>query len=547
MSRYIDRTQRASWTSTAPEPFPAHALRMLRARTGLRPDAARETAPATITVGETALTTEQLEALRAVLGEEHLLTGREARLGRAGGLSYPDLLRRREGTGVAVPDAVALPVDHETVEGVLAVCVRHEIAVVPFGGGTSVVGGVDALRGDKSAVLALDLAALDRLVELDPVSRTATFEAGLLAPEAERLLSQHGLTLGHFPQSYERATIGGFAATRSAGQASSGYGSFSRMVEAVRLATPRGSWRLGVAPESAAGPDLREVALGSEGTLGVITEVTVRVRTVRRSRRYEGYVLDGWDRGLDAVRALAQEGVLGDVTRLSDSDETGVGFAGSGAWRSRGLGAYLRARGVREPCLLVLGWESTSDRGLRAKRAASSRVLRGYGPVRLGTAAGESWRRGRFAGPRQRDALLDAGVCVETLETAAYWSRVPVLRENVRGALTTELTTGDRAPIVMCHISHAYETGASLYFTVLVPRSPDDAQEQWRRAKRAAAEAISVGGGHAGGTITHHHGVGTDHAPYLETEIGGLGIDVLTSVKRALDPTGIMNPGKLLR
>lgn len=517
---------------------------MLRARTGLT--AAPAPQHHVTTVDESELTHEQIAALRRVLGEEYLLVARADRLGRAGGLSYVDLLGRRDGTELAVPDAVALPGDHDAVAAVLRVCVEQDIAVVPFGGGTSVVGGVAALRGDKSAVLALDLGRLDRLVTLDPMSRTATFEAGVVAPEAERLLSQHGLTLGHFPQSYERATIGGFAATRSAGQASSGYGSFPRMVEAVRLATPRGEWRVGVAPESAAGPDLREIALGNEGALGVITEVTVRVRAVGRARKYEGYVLDGWDRGLDAARALAQEGALADVTRLSDPDETEVGFAMSGALPARFLGGYLRARGIRRPCLLVVGWESTSDSRLRARRAETLRLLRGYDPVRLGSAAGENWRRGRFSGPRQRDALLDAGVCVETLETAAFWSRVPELREAVRGALVGELATAGRTPIVMCHVSHAYETGASLYFTVLVPRSGHDARGQWLRAKRAACEAISGSGDRPTGTITHHHGVGTDHAPYLTAEIGQLGADVLVSVKRTLDPTGIMNPGKLI-
>jgi alkyldihydroxyacetonephosphate synthase len=475
-----------------------------------------------------------------VVGGDHLLTDAAARLGRSGGLSYLDLLRHWTGDGPDVPDAVALPGSEQEVDRVLAACVEHDIAVVPFGGGTSVVGGVDALRGDKSAVLVLDLGRLDGLVRVDPVSRLATFRAGTVAPEAERLLARHGLTLGHIPQSYERATLGGFAAARSAGQASSGYGSFPRMVEALRISTPRGPWALGVAPESAAGPDLRELVLGSEGALGVITEVTVRVRETPSARRYEGYVLDGWDRGLDAVRALAQHGVLADVTRLSDPDETAVGFTMSGAWKSRMLGGYLGARGVREPCLLVLGWESTSERGLRARRAATRRVLRAWHALPLGRAVGESWRHGRFSGPRQRDALLDVGMGVETLETAAFWSRIPALRESVRDALAAELTTGGRSPVVMCHVSHAYETGASLYFTVLVPRDADP-ESQWRRAKQVASEAIADAG-----TISHHHGVGVDHAPYLAREIGTLGVDTLAAMKSAVDPTGIMNPGKLL-
>lgn len=476
-----------------------------------------------------------------MVGQTHVHTERAQRLGRAGGLSYVDLLRRRGVGGPVVPDAVVAPADPVQVQQVVQVCAAHGVSIVPFGGGTSVVGGVTALRGDKDAVVVLDLYRLDQLVSVDPVSRLAVFQAGVVAPEAERLLAAHGLTLGHVPQSFERATIGGFAATRSAGQASSGYGRFEDMVEGVRVATPRGEWRLGVAPASAAGPDLRQLVVGSEGAFGVITEVTVRVRERPTVRRYEGFVLDGWAAGTAAVRELAQRRVLADVTRLSDPQETEVALNMSGGWKSALVRKYLGARGVAEPCLLVLGWETTSTEELALRRRATMSVLRGARKVSLGTAAGESWRHGRFTGPRQRDALLDKGVCVETLETAAYWANLDKLRTAVRDALVTSLTAPGRTPVVACHVSHAYETGASLYFTVLVPRADEDPESQWRQAKAAACEAIGPLG-----TITHHHAVGVDHAPYLPAEIGALGVEVLTAVKHTLDPDGVLNPGKLL-
>ncbi|KJK42506.1 alkyldihydroxyacetonephosphate synthase [Lentzea aerocolonigenes] len=451
------------------------------------------------------------------------------RLGRSGGLSYLDLLRHRGHGTPAVPDAVVQPATPDEVVEVLKVCVEHDVAVVPFGGGTSVVGGVEALRGSKSAVVALDLAGLGSLVSVDPVSRVAVLQAGLTGPEAERLLGEHGFTLGHVPQSFERATIGGFAATRSAGQASSGYGRFEDMVESVRMATPVGEWVVGAAPASAAGPDLKQLVLGSEGLFGVITEVSVRVRPKPYGARYEGFVVDGWEAGVDLVRSLAQDGVLADVTRLSDVDETEVALELAGS-KAAPVKKYLRLRGVRQPCLVILGWECRS-------RSATMSALSGKKVVRLGRAMGASWLHGRFNGPRQRDALLDAGVCVETLETATHWSRVSEMRDAVRGALVGEL--GD--PVVMCHVSHAYETGASLYFTVLVPRDLADPVGQWARAKVAASEVIS-----RLGTITHHHAVGRDHAPWLEKEIGGIGVDVLRAVKSRLDPTGILNPGKMI-
>ncbi|EHY89029.1 FAD-binding oxidoreductase, partial [Saccharomonospora azurea] len=470
-------------------------------------------------------------ALAAVVGEDHLLDTEGERLGRAGGLSYLDLLRRRHPDGLAVPDAVVVPADPDEVQRVVDVCVSHDVGVVPFGGGTSVVGGVAALRGDKEAVIALDLHRLDRLVSVDPTSRLAVFQAGVRGPAAQRLLAAHGLTLGHVPQSFERATLGGFAATRSAGQASSGYGRFEDMVQGVRLATPSGPWRLGVAPASAAGPDLRALAVGSEGTLGVITEVTVRVRPLPERERYEGFVLRGWHDAMHVVRTLAQNGLSADVMRVSDVEETEVTLALKGGVVTSALRGYLAARRVHEPCLLILGWY-----GRAPQRARALKVLRAAGAVSLGRAPGEAWRHGRFSGPRQRDALLDAGVCVETLETATHWSRLGELHDAVSAALRGAL---DR-PVLMCHISHAYETGASLYFTVLAARDPRDPFGQWERAKQAASEAIS-----GRGTITHHHAVGVDHAPYLRAEIGDVGMSVLSAAKHATDPTNILNPGKL--
>jgi alkyldihydroxyacetonephosphate synthase len=511
--------------------LPPHALRWLRAEIGLG-DVSTPTR--VLTAPPSQLPDKARDVLVEIVGPENLVTDDAGRLGRAGGLSYLDLLAYKGIGTVAVPDAVALPADPDQVTAVLKACAELDLGVIPFGGGTSVVGGVNALRGDKGAVIVLDLARLDGMISLDPVSRLAVFQAGVRAPDAEKALAGQGFTLGHLPQSFERATIGGFAATRSAGQASSGYGRFEDMVESIRMSTPRGDWRLGVAPASAAGPDLRQLVVGSEGAFGVITEVTVRVRPLPKVRRYEGFVLDGWERGSEAVRELAQRRVLADVTRLSDVDETAVSFALTGGLKVTALRAYLKARGIAEPCMLILGWEAETERELSNRRAETLRAL--PKAVRLGRPLGEAWRHGRYSGPRQRDALMNVGVCVETLETATHWSKLSQLRSAIRDALKGALGK----PVVMCHVSHAYETGASLYFTVLVPREERDPAGQWKRAKQAASEAISQLG-----TISHHHAVGVDHAPYLPAEIGELGVEVLSAVKQVLDPTGILNPGKL--
>ncbi|MBK1785441.1 FAD-binding oxidoreductase [Prauserella sp. ASG 168] len=537
MKDSVDHRLRGSWTPEGPGAveLAPKAMRWLEQRIGECTADAPVAPNSAIAVAESRIPTAAHAKLVAIVGEEYVLDDPAERLGRSGGLSYVDLLRRRyPSSPPAVPDAVVLPADPEQVQRVLEVCAEHDIGVVPFGGGTSVVGGVTALRGDKDSVLVLDLERLDRLVSVDPVSRVAVFQAGVRGPDAERLLSVHGLTLGHVPQSFERATIGGFAATRSAGQASSGYGRFEDMVTGVRLATPKGEWRLGVAPASAAGPDLRALVLGSEGTLVVLTEVAVRVRPLPERERFEGFVLDGWERGTLAVRHLAQRGLLADVTRLSDVDETASSFALSGGWKTGLLRRYLGAKGIAQPCLLILGWYGDAVQ----RRREAVRSLRAAGAVGLGAAPGHAWQRGRFTGPRQRDALLEAGACVETLETAAHWSELPAVYERVRSALHGAL----ESPLVLCHVSHAYETGASLYFTVLAARDHSDPIGQWERAKRAASEAIA---GQAA-TISHHHAVGTDHAPYLAAEIGAVGVNVLRAAKTAVDPKGILNPGKLL-
>ena len=411
----------------------------------------------------------------------------------------------------------------------LAAASRHRVAVVPFGGGTSVTGGVEPLRGGLSTVVALDLRRMDRLAAVDPVSLTATLEAGLRGPEAERLLGAHGLTLGHLPQSFEHATIGGFAATRSAGQASAGYGRFDDMIIAVTAATPRGTFTAGGrAPASAAGPDLRQLLLGSEGTFGVITEVTVRVRPRPETVIDEAWAFAGFDSGIAALRVLAQDGrQLTSVVRLSDETETSV----------------LALTGGGQPfpgCLAVTSYEGTAAVA-EAQRAAAARTLAASGGTTLGPAPVAAWRAGRFDAPYLRDSLLDAGVLAETLETATTWSNLRRLDAAARSALTGSLTGSGTPPLVMCHLSHTYPAGASLYYTVVCALGSDPGA-QWAAAKAAAGDAIAL----AGGTITHHHAVGTDHRPWMRTEIGDLGLDVLRAVAATLDPGGVLNPGKLI-
>ena len=478
-------------------------------------------------------------ALTQALGDDAVLVDDRSRAEHSGGQSYVDIVRRRHGDTSAAPDAVVLPADADAVAHVLRVCSEQHVAVVPWGGGTSVVGGLESLRGECVAVVALDLRRLDQLLAVDAESRTATFQPGIRTPAAEAALAEHGFTLGHVPQSYERASLGGYVVTRSAGQASSGYGRIDDLVVGLRLATPVGELVLPAVPGSAAGPDLRRLVLGSEGTLGVVTEVTLRVRPRPKTRRYEGWMMPSWDRGLAALRELAQRRDHPDITRLSDPDETQISLSmsGSGGMTRRMLAAYLRRRGVADGCLVIVGFEG-DDEDVQHRRRATKRVLRSAGGVGLGQRVGRAWEHGRFSGPRMRDSLLDAGVLAETLETANTWHGLPATYDAVRTALQTSL---GRA-VVGCHVSHLYETGASLYFTVLAAADRGREAEQWNAAKLAANDAIV----RTGATITHHHAVGTAHRDHMAAELGDVGVAALRAVKTQLDPAGILNPGKLL-
>ncbi|MEX2023724.1 MAG: FAD-binding oxidoreductase, partial [Thermoleophilaceae bacterium] len=466
----------------------------------------------------------------------------EQHVGHAAGRGYADLVRLRRGDASGAPDAVVLPGDVAQVAAVLAACAEHGIAVIPFGGGTSVVGGVEPLRGGHDAAISLSLRRLTR-IDADPVSRTIAAEPGVFGPALERTLAGWGLTLGHFPQSFEYSTVGGWVATRSAGQASTGYGRIDELVEAVRCVTPAGELATLDAPATAAGPSLCELVVGSEGTLGVIAGATLRVRPAPAERHYEAWSLPDFDAGLATLRELEQSGAAPDVARLSDEDETRLTMAlgSSGGVAERVGRAYLRARGHEHGCIAFTGFEGETD-AVGARRGRCAQILRAHGAVALGTRPGRSWLRGRFSAPYLRDELLDRGVMVETLETATTWSNLSALYDAVAAALRTALAERGTPPAVMCHVSHLYPSGASLYFTFLARQEAGVELDQWRAAKRAAGEAIVA----AGGTITHHHAIGRDHREWMADEVGGLGIDVLRAVKERVDPTGIMNPKKLL-
>ena len=482
------------------------------------------------------------DAVLDAAGRDNVFTSDEDRIRHAHGQNYLDLLALRSGRLEMAPDAVIVPQEAGAIAPVLDACASAGVAVVPFGGGSSVVGGVAPLKGDHGAVISLDLTAL-RTVEVDGRSLTARLGAGLRGPEAEAELARRGFTLGHFPQSFEYATIGGFAATRSAGQSSSGYGRFDSLVSSIRLVSPAGELATLETPHTSIGPALRELVVGSEGTLGVIPDVTVRIRPVPSARRYEAWIVEDFEAGCETVRRLAQADALPTIIRISDRTETEVNLAMSLPSGAAGnlFRRYLGLRGRQSGALVIVGYEGEAGTVHRSRSDVAREIKRGGG-IYLGQAAGRGWEKGRFHGPYLREALLDRGVLVETLETAQQWSGHKALYEAVRSAIESELAANGMNGLVMCHLSHAYRDGASLYFTVIAEQGAEGGAVNWPKVKRAACEAIRS----AGGTLSHHHATGADHAPWIEGEIGRSGVEAIRALKERLDPAGIMNPGKLI-
>ena len=463
----------------------------------------------------------------------------------ARGQSLPDWIALRGGRVGAFPDGLAFPTDAGQVRDLIRYAVATGTQLIPYGGGTSVLGHVNPLASD-GPVLTVSLERLNALRHFDATSHLATFGAGITGPDLEAELRARGFTLGHFPQSFEFSTLGGWIATRSSGQQSLGYGRIERLFAGGRVESPAGTLGLPAIPASAAGPDLREMILGSEGRLGIITEATVRVAELPERERFHAVFFPDFERGLDAVRELVQSRVPLSMLRLSTPVETETTLILAGHERLITLLERVLAMRGAGPgkCMLLLGFSGRRTPLAGARKDAIG-IAGKHGGVRLGGAAvGKQWQKGRFRIPYLRNTLWEAGWAVDTLETATCWSKVPKLLVAVEQALRTALLDAGERVHVFTHLSHFYSDGASVYTTYLFRVAPDadESLRRWRALKTAASREILA----HGGTISHHHGVGADHAQYLAAEKGELGVAVLRDVCARFDPQGIMNPGKLL-
>lgn len=477
------------------------------------------------------------------LEHRRMTTDARTRVLHARGQSLPDWVALRSGRIGVLPDAVAFPESSEDVRELLALARDKASCVIPFGGGTSVVGHITPLVGDRP-VITLSMERMGRLVTLDAQSRLATFEAGALGPDLERQLAPHGLLLGHYPQSFEYSTLGGWIASRSSGQQSYHYGRIEDLLAGVRVETPAGPLQLPPLPASAAGPDLRSLVLGSEGRLGVICEATVRVSPKPDHEAFHAALFQDFDSAVLAGRKLAQQQASVSMIRVSDAEETSVSFTLSGKREQGSVGRALGFLGYgAERSVLLFGLTGSRANTVLALKDAYS-IAASSGGIPLGPALGRAWRKTRFRGPYLRNALWDAGYAADTLETAVPWSAVSSTAVAIKRALRTALTPFGERVLCFSHLSHLYRDGASIYVTFLFRRAtdPDALIERWRLLKSAASRAIVE----HGGTISHQHGVGLDHAPYLHAEKTTLGLRTLAAAFQSVDESGMMNPGKLL-
>lgn len=472
-----------------------------------------------------------------------ITTEKMERVRHARGQSLPDWIALHSGGIGTYPDGIAYPTTDVEANELLNWARENAVTLIPYGGGTSVVGHINPLPGSR-LVLTIDLGRLNRLLNLDKTSLLATFGAGVRGPDLEAQLLAHGFTLGHFPQSFEYSTLGGWIATRSTGQQSLRYGKIERTFAGGVLASPEGTLSIPEFPGSAAGPDLRELVLGSEGRLGIITRATVRVSPQPEVESFRALFFPDFSAGLQAVRQIVQDRVPLSMLRLSTATETATNLALAG--REKLIGALEKGLGLlgkgQEKCMLMLG-VSGSERVAAFGRQAAVDIARKHGAFDVGRIMGQQWYKTRFTVPYLRNTLWDMGYAVDTMETAASWDRIPNLIRDIERAIRTAAQEQNEQVHIFTHVSHVYIDGASIY-TSLLFRSlpePDQTLAFWRSMKSAGSRAIIQ----AGGTISHQHGVGLDHAEYLPVEKGELGIAALNAVCNLFDPLGIMNPGKL--
>lgn len=486
----------------------------------------------------------------AVGGDEHVSIDALDRVVHARGKSLRDLVRTRAADLPRVPDVVVRPADESQVEAVLRAALDADAVVIPFGGGSNISGSLEAAPDEERPVVSVDMAHLDRVLEIDPASRTARVQAGVYGPHLEEQLNARGWTAGHFPDSFTHSTLGGWIATRSSGMQSDKYGDIADLTRAVRMVAPGGVVATRPVPSTSTGPSIREMILGSEGRLGIITEATIHVHRLPEERVILGYLFPDWARSLACMHALAEAEVSPSVTRVSDANETAFSFATQkqksvvDKLKQRALRVILERKSIdpARMCLSFIGYEG-SAKHVAAQRKAVGRIVASHGGICVGASPGELYDQKKFDTPYIRDFLLDRGALADVSETSAPWSRLQGLYDRVTAAGENAFAELGVRGYLMCHLSHSYHSGACLYFTFAVVASGTRPElEEYDTIKSAIQQAFVD----SGATLSHHHGVGAEHAPWMEQDVSPAGVGLIRALFDGVDPGRNLNPGKIV-
>jgi alkyldihydroxyacetonephosphate synthase len=487
--------------------------------------------------------------LAAVVGEDNVTSDDLERVVHTFGKSLRDLVRVRSGKIDRAPDVVVYPADEAEVQGVVDAASAAGAVIIPFGGGSNIAGSLEPIATEKRTVVSVDLGRLNRVIEVDADSGLARIQAGVLGPSMEEQLEKLGWTMGHFPDSFTYSTLGGWIATRSSGMQSDKYGDIADITRGLRVVRPGGPLVIRAIPSTSTGPSVREMILGSEGRLGIITEATVQVHRIPEKRDVYAYFFPSWEVGLKAMQEISESDAAPSITRVSDARETGFSLATSKA--SKGitkfvsgtvLPAIFRSKGwnLDEICLSFIGYEGGTAHAKRQKKLVDA-IVKKHNGMGVGKGPGVLYDQKKFDTPYLRDFLLDRGAAGDVSESAAPWSKLAALHDGVYAAAQAEFDKLGRTGWIMSHLSHSYHSGACLYFTFAFAFG-DDPLGEYDKVKNAIQQAFIDNGG----SLSHHHGVGREHSPWLEQDISAGGVAMMNDLFQSADPNGLFNPGKIV-
>lgn len=466
------------------------------------------------------------------------------------GKSYRDLFRVRKGIIDSAPDCICYPESEQDVVNIINLAKEHHFVLIPFGGGSNIVGCVEAIDTEDRMVVTLDMRRMNRVMSVDKMSQIACIQAGALGPILEEQLNQAGMTLGHFPDSFEYSTLGGWIATRSAGMQSDKYGKIEDMVLSLRMVTPEGIIVTKSVPKASNGIDVNHLCIGSEGILGVIVEATMRVHALPECKEFYGYLFPDFASGIAAIYECERKGCMPVITRLNDPDKTALSFAYKTKetpfrqMLSKLVKGYLKnvkKMDFSQVCLMITAFEGDKH-SVKAHVQRVTSIYKKHGAFCLGAKPGQAFEKGKYDFPYLRDYVMDYGLIADVSETATSWSNLLPLYQRTREAVLDAMKTTGAMPWCGCHVSHNYHTGASLYFTFACQQTSPDGLEQYLFIKKAAEDAFIQ----HGGCLSHHHAVGYEHLPWLEHDLSSTGLKAVLALKNGLDSENIMNPGKLV-